>query len=250
MVVLDDRIARSLFQALAESWPEDADVQRVAIAQGKPGHVVVTMWTALPAAIIGHRGEMAAEIRDRLRTAVPQVSVELRVEPAVPPKEAGGLRVQDLRGEEDDVGQVSLADLGLRAPHPWASHPPSARWAPDAQVPDAQVTDAQARDLVPELVGMTVSEALAKARASGFALTTADPDGAPITARSARADYERWIVVGQSPVSGVLVALHSHIVVAIEGRGRGGQSGDREPRVPRPPGGLAHLERDAIDEVE
>lgn len=224
--VLDAQVARAVLQVLAESWPEDADVERIAIAQGKPGHVIVTAWIAGSAPVIGPRDAAATELRDRLGEAVPQVSVELRIEPVLPSEEPGGLRVQDLLGEADIVRQAPFR-------------------GPTLEEPDARV-----RDLVPGLVGMRVADAHSKAKASGFALVTADPDGAPITARSVRGEYERWLVVAQSPDSGVLAPLHSQIVVDIEDRGGGGESGDREPRVPRPPGGVAHLERMAIDEGE
>lgn len=96
------------------------------------------------------------------------------------------------------------------------------------------------QDVVPDLVGRKVRDAHAKARSSGFQLTTGDPDGVPITFYMA---HGHWVVCGQSPVPGVLAPLHSQIVVDVEERGGGGgESGDREPRVPGPPGGIVELE--------
>ena len=95
-----------------------------------------------------------------------------------------------------------------------------------------------ARDLVPDLVGMSVAEAHAKAAAGGFSLTTADPDGVPISFAMANEQLARFVVLAQSPLPGTIAPLHSEIVVTIEERG--GEAGDREPRVPIPPGGIEH----------
>lgn len=110
------------------------------------------------------------------------------------------------------------------------------------------------RDLVPDLSGMTVAEAHGKARAAGFRLVTADPDGVPISFAMANDEYARFVVVGQSPLPGVLAPLRSPIVVTVEERGGGGEAGDREPLVPTPPGGNVVLEHvlgiEDIDRVE
>jgi predicted RNA-binding protein YlqC (UPF0109 family) len=123
---------------------------------------------------------------------------------------------------------------------------------------EAFETGSFGRDLVPDLVGMAAPEAHGKARSSGFSLTTGDPDDVPISFYMANRPYRHWVVIGQNPLPGVLAPLHSQIVVALEERGGGGESGDREPRVPLPPGGIVHFEhpidvgeeRDCVDEVE
>lgn len=124
----------------------------------------------------------------------------------------------------------------------------------DHPLEEALETGSLARDLVPDLVGMTVREAHGKARSSGFSLTMGDPEGVPITFYMAHGQYGHWVVIGQSPLPGVLAPLHSQIVVALEERGGGGESGDREPRVPRPPGGIVHFEHpidvEELDDVE
>jgi hypothetical protein len=122
---------------------------------------------------------------------------------------------------------------------------------------EARETGSLGRDLVPDLVGMTVPEAHHKARSSGFSLATGGPDNVPISFYMANRRYARWVVIGQNPLPGVVAPLHSQIAVALEERGGGGQSGDREPRVPRPPGGIVHFEHpidvealDYLEEVE
>lgn len=102
-------------------------------------------------------------------------------------------------------------------------------------------TGQRGRDLVPDVVGMTVPEAYDKARSCGFSLTTSDPDDVPITFYINR-QFRHWVVIGQEPLPGVLAPLGAQIVVALEERGGGGESGDREPRVPRPPGGIVQFE--------
>lgn len=184
---------------LAERWPDGADLESVAIQEEGPERIVVTVWTTRPGELIGRQGSGASALREALRTAVPDRSVELRV-----------------RAMASAFGVAPEPPLGATAP---------------------------ARDLVPDLVGMTVGEAHAKAASSGFSLRTADPDGVPITFSMARHQYGHWVVMGQSPLPWVPAPLHSIISVAIEERGGGGESGDREPRVPGPPGGIVQLER-------
>lgn len=185
---------------LAECLPDGADVESVAIQEDDPLRIVVVVWTTRPGELIGRHGSAAGELRERLRSAVPDRSVELRVR-------------------------------AMAATFDVPPGPPL-----EAIVP--------ARDLVPDVVGMTVGEAHAKAASSGFALRTADPDGVPITFSMAQHRYGHWLVVGQSPLPGVLAPLRSAIAVTIEERGGGGgESGDREPRVPGPPGGIVHFER-------
>jgi len=92
---------------------------------------------------------------------------------------------------------------------------------------------------------------------SGFSLTARDPDGVPISFYLANRQYRHCVVIGQDPLPGVVAPLHSQIAVALEERGGGGRSDDREPRVPHPPGGVVHFEHsidveplDYVEEVE
>lgn len=214
--MLDSPVARAIFLALAECWPEHVDVVRIEIADSESRGVVVSVWTTTPGKVIGYRGSAAAEIKERLRAAVPDEAVEFRVLPG-----ALSLDPQDVLLEEGPLQEVAIADPGPTA-----------------------------RDFVPDLVGMTVPDAYSKARSLGFALATADPDGVPITFDTAHGQVGQWVVMGQSPMPGVLAPLRSQIVVVIEERG-GGQSGDREPRVPGPPGGIVRFERAiAVDDLD
>lgn len=95
-------------------------------------------------------------------------------------------------------------------------------------------------DVVPNLVGVAVGTALAKAISAGFPLTTGDPDGTPV---SFYATHGEWVITWQTPQPGGLAPCGSPIVVDVEERGGGGESGDREPRIPRPPGGVVRMER-------
>lgn len=162
------------------------------------------MWTSAPGEVVGGRGAGAAQMRDRLRAALPDASLELQVHAGSEPFETAE-RFQ----LSDDVV------LGQGAP---------------------------GHDLVPDLVGMSLQDAHTTARFSGFALSTSDPDGVPIGYYLAHGELGHWTVVGQSPLPGVLAPLHSSIVVAIDERG-GGEAGDREPRIPHPPKGVVGLER-------
>lgn len=198
---MDPPVARGLLAALAECWPATAALERVVIHERDPRRIVVTVWTSTPGEVIGRSGSTASEMKERLRAAVPDQAVELRV----------------LAG----TGPVETEDRPRD---------------------EALETDSFGLDLVPDLVGMTVPEARDKARSSGFSLATGDPDGVPISFYMAHRQFGHWVVIGQSPLPDVLAPLHSQIVVAIEERGGGGEAGDREPRAPRPPGGIVHFE--------
>lgn len=215
-VVLDADIARAVLRALAESWPEHAAVEQLEVAHLDPRRVVVTVWTSSPGPVIGPGGRDASEWKERLCAALADRDVELRVFPGPRP---------------------------AQVPQPWGEDPLAEGMPGDPEEGMPGDPGPYARDLVPGLVGLTVPDAFTKARSSGFFLATADDDGKPITYDAAHGEYERWLVMGQSPMPGVLAPLHSQIVVAIEERGGGGQSGDREPRVPGPPGGHIHLAR-------
>lgn len=198
---MDSPAARGILTALAECWPATAALERVVIHETEPWRIVVTVWTSTPGEVIGRRGSTAAEMRERLRAAVPDEDVELRVLAGAGPAETG-----------------------------------------DRPLDEAFESGSPGRDLVPDLVGMPVPEARDKARSSGFSLATGGPDAVPISFYLAHRRFEHWVVIGQNPLPGVLAPLRSQIVVAIEEHGGGGESGDREPRVPRPPGGIVHVE--------
>ena len=201
--MVDSPLARAILRTLAERWPEEADLQRVAIDDRTSDRIVVTVWTATPGTVIGCGGRTVAVLKERLRAVVPDRYVELRVHAGEPPGESGGPVEEDAPTE-------------------------AAR---------------QGRDLVPDLIGMSVGDAREKAHASGFPLATDDPDGLPM---SYYLTHGQWTVVGQRPAPGVLALLHSSIVVDLEDRGGGGEARDREPRVPGPTRGVLPLERAAV----
>lgn len=99
---------------------------------------------------------------------------------------------------------------------------------------------AQETGVVPNLVGAAVDSARAKALSAGFPLATGDPDGTPVSFYAAHGD---WVVIRQTPQPGGLAPRGSPIVVDVEERGGGGESGDREPRAPGPPSGVVRMER-------
>lgn len=167
---------------------------------------MLSVWTSSPGTVVGPRGSTAAALQEKLRAAAGEDNVDLRVCPA-----------DHALGDTGDV-----VDVGLLEEAAVQAVPP-------------------ARDLVPDLVGMWLGEAYAKAGSAGFSLATGAPDGGPISFSMATRDFAFWVVVEQRPPAGVLAPLHSRIEVSIEERG-GGESGDREPRVPRPPGGALHFE--------
>jgi hypothetical protein len=101
--------------------------------------------------------------------------------------------------------------------------------------------------IVPDLVGLPVRRALVEARLRGFALSSGDPEH-PIGVYYFRNMYG---VTAQNPIAGIVAPYGSDIIVDIERRGRGGESGDREPRVPKPPASVASLEKSLpVDDVK
>lgn len=100
---------------------------------------------------------------------------------------------------------------------------------------------------VPDLVGLEVGEARGLADSVDLFVTGGNPDGPPISALTWPG---RWVVTAQRPSPGALVRRAAWIVVDVEKRG-GGDAGDREPRVPRPPAGTILAERSSSpDDVE
>ncbi len=248
---MDSPLARKILGVLAENWPDQADLEKVVIQVREPAWIVVSVWTATPELVIGQRGSVASEMRERLGRVVPaDKNIEFRVltgteRPGPSPSvwadygsEASEVRLREetgVLGEETGLLRDETALLRdetglLRDETGLAPRPPG-------------------HDLVPDLVGLTVREAHAKARSSGYFLATGDPDGIPISFSAAHREYGHWVVMSQSPVPSVLAPLHSAIVVTIEERGGGGESGDREPRVPRPPRGMLRFEQ-PIDHLD
>ncbi len=92
---------------------------------------------------------------------------------------------------------------------------------------------------VPDLVGLEVRQAREVADALDLFVTGGNPDGPPLGALTWAG---RWVVTGQRPPAGTLVARAAWIVVDFDQRG-GGEAGDREPRVPEPPSGTMRTQR-------
>lgn len=95
--------------------------------------------------------------------------------------------------------------------------------------------------VIPQFVGLTVTEASEVAHDGGhLVLTAADPDGPPLGALTWPGE---WEITAQRPAAGTVVERGSAIVVAFVRRdGGGGEAGDREPRVPEPPAGFQAVE--------
>ena len=85
--------------------------------------------------------------------------------------------------------------------------------------------------IVPAFVGLSIQDARGLANAADVVLTGGRPDGPPLGALTWPGN---WVVTGQDPSAGAVVDRGSWVVISFENRG-GGDSGDREPRVPRPP---------------
>jgi hypothetical protein len=92
--------------------------------------------------------------------------------------------------------------------------------------------------VVPDLVGLPVRQVLVDALLRSFLLGTGDPDEPPIRVYW----YEEYVVTAHDPIPGTVAPYGSRIIVYVEERGGGGESGDREPRVPKPPASAASLE--------
>lgn len=82
---------------------------------------------------------------------------------------------------------------------------------------------------VPNVVGLPWNEARDRLMARGLVIASPDPDGPPLTADG----WPSGVVTDQSPESGATIPPGSSVTVWL-GRGRGGGSGVREPRRPKP----------------
>ncbi|HEY3607355.1 MAG TPA: PASTA domain-containing protein [Pseudonocardiaceae bacterium] len=81
--------------------------------------------------------------------------------------------------------------------------------------------------LVPNVVGMSWDDAHAALQRSGLVAVGPDPDGPPMTATG----WPQSVVTDQSPESGATVPPGAHVTLWVD---RGGGSGVREPRRPKP----------------
>lgn len=81
--------------------------------------------------------------------------------------------------------------------------------------------------LVPNVVGMLWESAHAALLRNGLVAAGPDPDAPPMTA----ADWPHSVVTDQSPESGARVPPGAHVTLWVD---RGGGSGVREPRRPKP----------------
>jgi hypothetical protein len=101
----------------------------------------------------------------------------------------------------------------------------------------AEVIERAARDrrrrstmVVPGVIGLTWDDARTVLLERGLVGVGPDPDGPPVTAQG----WPRGVVADQSPESGAKVPRGSAVRLWVE---RGGGSGEREPRRPKPVSG-------------
>ncbi|HEY2299787.1 MAG TPA: PASTA domain-containing protein [Jatrophihabitans sp.] len=90
------------------------------------------------------------------------------------------------------------------------------------------VAGIRATVVVPDVVGMTCDEAIHRLFEFGLVAVGPDPDGPPLTALA----KSGAVVIEQSPRPGTKVPPESPVTLLIERRGGG--TGVREPRRPRP----------------
>jgi PASTA domain len=90
---------------------------------------------------------------------------------------------------------------------------------------------------VPDLVGMTVSDARQSGHHAGVVVISANPDGPPLGGLTWAGT---WIVTAQRPAPGTHLPRWGNVVIEFEELPGGEGAGDREPRIPLPdPGVLA-----------
>lgn len=98
-----------------------------------------------------------------------------------------------------------------------------------------------AQVVVPSFIGLPVHEARSLADDNRLLLTSEEPDGPPLGHLTWAG---HWVVMGQRPPAGEVVVAWSWVVIDFMDLG-GGESGDREPRVPEPPFGRLAWEQAA-----
>jgi beta-lactam-binding protein with PASTA domain len=85
--------------------------------------------------------------------------------------------------------------------------------------------------VVPDVVGMALSEARQIAGEAGLALAQPDPDGPPLGALTWPGEY---VVTSQDPPPGARLWRWDAVVVTWSALDRGDPAGVREPRRPKP----------------
>ena len=113
--------------------------------------------------------------------------------------------------------------------------------AASAEVMEMQLRRRQASVTVPNVVGMSWGEARQALIGLGLVPVGSDPDGPPL----APDDWPGAVVTDQSPESGAKVPPGSPITLWIE---RGGGSGVREPRRPKPEPRIGRAMRDELSD--
>lgn len=100
--------------------------------------------------------------------------------------------------------------------------------------------------VVPDVVGLAVTEARQVASRAGLALAQPDPDGPPLGALTWPGEY---VVTGQQPAPGARLWRWDSLVVTWAAADRGGEAGVREPRRPLHPLDTIAAERDDPGDV-
>jgi hypothetical protein len=110
--VVDALVARAILHALAENWPERVDLGNIEIEDRPPHGLVVTVSTSTPGLLLGPRGRSAGAIRDHVRAAVPDKTVQFRVHEVVVPaaREPGCETPSGREGERDGTDRDRLTD--------------------------------------------------------------------------------------------------------------------------------------------
>ncbi len=85
--------------------------------------------------------------------------------------------------------------------------------------------------VVPDVVGLVVTEARQVAHRAGLSLAHPDPDGPPLGALT----WPEYVVTGQQPAPGAQLWRWDSLAVTWSVADRGGEAGVREPRRPLHP---------------
>jgi hypothetical protein len=87
------------------------------------------------------------------------------------------------------------------------------------------------RVVVPNLIGLEVSEAQRVCDAAHLVVTGPDADGPPVESLTA---VDLWIVTSQRPGPGAIAHREDPVTIEFRKSGGGDDAGDREPRDPPP----------------
>jgi hypothetical protein len=109
----------------------------------------------------------------------------------------------------------------------------------DAQVRAARERRRRASVVVPDVIGMSWDDARALLLRKGLVAIGPDPDGPPLAASG----WPDGVVTDQSPESGAMVPPGASITLWVD---RGGGSGVREPRRPKPDPKTGRKMRDEV----